>query len=83
VGLLPFLGTRVCGCGGWFGRGGEARVGRVVVRPAAGLWPRERERERERERGVVLREPESESAEESGLGLARCRSQKTDQQHNK
>ena len=39
VGLLPFLGTGVCGCGGWLGGGGEARVGCVVVRPAAGLWP--------------------------------------------
>jgi hypothetical protein len=36
-----------------------------------------------RERGVVLRERGSERAEESRPELARCRSQKTDQQHDK
>jgi len=110
VGLLPFLGTGVCGWGGGFGGGGEAQwvVWWCAPRPGCGL-----EREKrcfERERRVVLREQrslglnslvvdrkrqinntingscfqkarerESEGAEESRPGLARCRSQKTDQ----
>jgi len=51
VGLLPFLGTGVCGCGGWV-------VWWCAPRPGCGL---------ERERGVVLREQGSESAEGRGL----------------
>jgi hypothetical protein len=51
VGLLPFLGTGVCGCGGWFGGGGEASglCGGVPRGRAVAL----------RESGVVLRERES------------------------
>jgi hypothetical protein len=61
VGLLPFLGTGVCGCGGLFGGGGEARwvLWWCAPRPGCGL---------ERERSCFER------AEESRPGLARCRS---------